>query len=83
MTQQKLKFKSPSVHNNLAPEIDKLATKDLLKDYMAEVVSIIARYQEATKAWREKSVKIKEFDEGGLVPIWSPRMQSRGKLEHK
>jgi hypothetical protein len=30
MTQQKLKFNSPIVQNNLAPETDELTTKDLL-----------------------------------------------------
>jgi hypothetical protein len=83
MTPQELKFKSPRVESNSALEKDEPATKDLLEDYMAEALSTIARYQEATKAWRDKSVKTKEFDEGDLVLTWSPRTQARGKLEPK
>lgn len=67
MTPQKLKFKSPRVENNLASETDEAATKDLLEDYRFEALGTIARYQEATKAWRDKSVKTREFDEGDLV----------------
>jgi hypothetical protein len=83
VTPQELKLNSPRVENNSAMEIDERATKDLLEDYMVEAHGTIARYHEATKAWRDKSIKTKEFDEGNLVLIWSPRTQARGKLEPK
>lgn len=70
---QELKFKSLRVENNSASETDKPVTKDLLKDYRAEALGTIARYQEATKAWRDKSIKTKEFEEGNLVLIRSPQ----------
>jgi hypothetical protein len=69
MTPQELKFKSPRLENNLTPETDESMNKDLLEGYMAEALNIIARYQEATKTWRDKSIKAKEFDEGEIVLI--------------
>jgi hypothetical protein len=50
MKSKELKFKSPRVESNSAPEADELTTKDLLEGYRAEALGTIARYQEATKA---------------------------------
>jgi hypothetical protein len=81
MTSQELKFKSPWVENSLTPETNESVNKDLLKDYRAKALNTIARYQEATKTWRNKSIKAKEFDEGELVLIRTPRVEARGMLE--
>jgi hypothetical protein len=64
-------------------EADKPVTKDLLEDCWIEALDTIAKYQEATKAWRDKSIKTKKFDEGDLVIIRSPQTQARGELEPK
>lgn len=54
-----------------------------LEDYRVEVLDTIIKYQEETKTLRDKSVKTKEFDEGNLVLIRTPRTQAWGKLEPK
>lgn len=64
-------------------EADEPATKYLLEDYRGEALVTLSKYQEVTKAWIDKSVKIKEFDEGDLVHIQTMGTQSRGKLESK
>jgi hypothetical protein len=69
------------VEDNSTPNTDKSIAKDLLENDRIEALNTIARYQEATKPWRDKSIKAKEFDEGDLVRIRSPRIQARGKLE--
>jgi hypothetical protein len=56
---------------------------DLLKDHRVKALNTIARYQQATKSWRDMSLKIKEFDEGDLVLIRTPRIQAKGKIEPK
>lgn len=56
---------------------------DLLEDYRFEALGIITKYQEETKTWRDKAIKTKEFDEGDLVLIRTPRTQARGKLKPK
>jgi hypothetical protein len=83
MTPQEIKFKSSRVQEHSTLEEDKLATKDLLEDYRVEALVKITKYQEAVKAWRDKSVKPNEFDKGDLVLMRKSRTQSRGKLEPK
>lgn len=83
MTPQELKFKSPRLENNSAMDVDEPVNKDLLEDYRVEVLGTIIKYQEETKTLRDKSVKTKEFDEGDLVLIRTPRTQAWGKLEPK
>lgn len=82
MTPQELKCKSPRVENNSDPKAEPV-DKDLLEDHRVEALNIIARYQEATKAWQDKPIKIKEFCKGDLVLIWTTQTQSKGKLEPK
>jgi hypothetical protein len=83
MTPQELNFKSPRVENNSATGVDEPADKDLLEDYIVNVLGTIIKYQEEIKTWRDKSVKTKEFDEGDLVLIRTPLTQARGKLKPK
>ena len=60
------------MENSSTPETDEPVDKDLLEGHRVEALNTIARYQEATKSWREKSVKAKELDEEDLVLIWTP-----------
>lgn len=83
MTPQELKFKSSRLENNLDPEANEPAYKDFLEDDIVKALNAIIRYQEATKAWRDKSVKIKEFEEGDLVLIQTTRTQAKWKRELK
>lgn len=83
MMPQELKFKSPRLENNLDPEANEPVDKDFLEDHIVEALNAIIRYQEATKAWRDKSIKIKEFDEGNLVLIQTTRTQAKWKHELK
>jgi hypothetical protein len=75
-TPQELKFKSPRLENNSAMDVDEPANKDLLEDYRVKALGTIIKYQEETKTLRDKSVKTKEFDEGNLVLIRTPRTQA-------
>jgi hypothetical protein len=54
--------------------------KDLLEDHRVEALNTIARYQEATKSLKYNFVKIKEFVEGDLILIQTPRTQAKAKL---
>jgi hypothetical protein len=71
------------VENSPAPEADEPVDKDLFEDRRVEALNTIARYQEATKSWWDKSAKAKEFDEGDLDLIRTPWIEVKGKLEPK
>jgi hypothetical protein len=40
-------------------------------------------YQDETKAWRDKKVKLKYREVGDLVLLWSPHTETTGNLEPK
>lgn len=69
--------------NSSAPKAAELVDKDLLEDHRVEALNTIARYQEATKSLKYNFVKIKEFVEGDLILIQTPRTQAKAKLGPK
>jgi hypothetical protein len=57
--------------------------KDLLELDMLKVVVNLQKYQDKTWAWRDPKVKLREFNIGNLVLLWSPHSESSDKLESK
>jgi hypothetical protein len=48
-----------------------------------KVVENLQSYQNETKAWRDKKVKLKHIEVGDLVVLWSTRIEALVKLEPK
>jgi hypothetical protein len=48
-----------------------------------KVVENLQSYQNETKAWRDKKVKLKHIEVGDLVVLWSTHIEALVKLEPK
>jgi hypothetical protein len=48
-----------------------------------KAVENLQSYQNKTKAWRDKKVKMKNIDVGDLMLMRNPRTKATGKLEPK
>jgi hypothetical protein len=83
MTPQELKHNSSRSNPGIISNVDELTTKDLLGGDRVGALNTLNKYQAATKIWRDKAVIPKEFEEGDIVLIRTPRIKSRGKLESK
>jgi hypothetical protein len=57
--------------------------KDLLELDNLKAVTILQKYQDETRSWRDLKIKKREFDVSNLVLLQSPRTESTGKLESK
>jgi hypothetical protein len=64
MTPHELKHGSPRTKPKAIPDIDEPTTKDLLDGDRVNALDALSKYQAATKAWRDKIVTPKEFEEG-------------------
>jgi hypothetical protein len=69
MTLYELKHGSPRTNPKAIPDIDEPTTKDFLDGDHINVLDTLSKYQVATKAWRDKAITPKEFEEGDLVLI--------------
>jgi hypothetical protein len=58
-------------------------SKDLLEPKRMKAVENLQSYQNETKAWSDKKVRLKNNDMGGLVLLRSRRTEASGKLEPK
>jgi hypothetical protein len=83
MTPHELKHGSPQTNPKAILDIDEPIAKDLLDGDRVNALDALSKYQVATKAWRDKVVTPKEFEEGDLVLIKTSRTKSRCKLEPK
>jgi hypothetical protein len=83
MNPHELKHGSPRTYPKATPDIDDLATKDLLDEDHVNALNALNKYQVTTKTWRNKVVTHKEFEEGDLILIRTGRSESKGKLESK
>jgi ribosomal protein L21E len=83
MTPHELKHGSPRTNPNVIPDIDELTRKDLLDEDHVDAIEELNKYQAQMKAWKEKTVTPKEFEEGDLVLIITNRTESKGKIEPK
>jgi hypothetical protein len=48
-----------------------------------KAVANLQKYQDETRSWRDPKLKIREFDVGDLVLLWSPHSRSSKKVESK
>jgi hypothetical protein len=55
----------------------------MLEPERMKAVKNLQSYQNETKAWRDKKVKLKHMEVGDLVLLRSPRTEASGKLEPK
>jgi hypothetical protein len=58
-------------------------SKDLLEPEHMKAVKNLQSYQNETRAWRDKKVKLKHIKVGDLVLLRSPCTKASGKLEPK
>jgi hypothetical protein len=58
-------------------------SKDLIEPEHMKVVENLQSYQNETRAWRDKKVKLKHIKVGDLVLLRSPCTEAPGKLEPK
>jgi hypothetical protein len=72
----------PTAQGNLK-FVNEPTAKDLLDGDRARYLNTLDKYQAAMQSWRDKAITPKEFEEGDLVLIRAPRIESRGKLESK
>ena len=83
MNPHELKHDSPRTNPKATPDINNLTAKNLLNRDRVNAFAALSKYQAAMKAWRDKAVTPKEFQEGDLILIRTGRTESRGKLEPK
>jgi hypothetical protein len=55
----------------------------LLESDRLKVVTNLEKYQEETRAWRDRKVKLRQFEFWNLVLLQNPRMENTGKFEAK
>jgi hypothetical protein len=58
-------------------------SKDLLEPERMKAVKNLQPYQNETRAWRDKKVKLKDIEAGDLVLLQSQLTEASGKLEPK
>jgi hypothetical protein len=80
---EEIKHQSLRTTMEASPCPNKAENKDLLELDRLKVVANLQKYQDETRAWRDLKVKLREFDVGDLVLLWSPCTESFTKLESK
>jgi hypothetical protein len=80
MTSQELQHGSPRSDPSTILDVNESTTKDFLDRDWASALNTLNKYQVAIKTWRDKVVTPKEFEEGDLVLIRTPRTESRGQF---
>jgi hypothetical protein len=83
VTPKEIKLRSARTNTEAIHSPSEAESKDLLKPECMKVVKNIQSYQNETKAWRDKKVKLKRIEVGDLVLLWSPHTEASGKLEPK
>jgi hypothetical protein len=78
-----IKHKSFQTTTKASPCPSEAEDKDLLELDRLKVIVNLQKYQEEIKAWRDPKVKLRVFEVGDLVLLWSPRTMSSHKLESK
>jgi hypothetical protein len=80
---EEIKHKSFQTTTEASPCPSEAEDKDLLELDRLKVIVNLQKYQEEIKAWRDPKVKLRVFEVGDLVLLWSPRTESSNKLELK
>ena len=81
MTPDELKAKSLRVEAQ--PQKDECIDKDLLETYKLEASENLEKYQQETKAWRDKKARIKSIRPGDFVLRRTTVTETQGKMEPK
>jgi hypothetical protein len=83
VTLEEIKLHSARTRTEAIDSPNKVESKDLLEPERMKAVENLQSYQNETKAWRDKKVKLKNIKAKDLVLLRSPRMEASGKLEPK
>jgi hypothetical protein len=82
-TPEQMKLHSARTKTEATYSPSEVESKDFLEPKHMKEVDNIHSYQNKTKAWRDKKVKLKNIKAGDLVLLRSPRTEDSGKLEPK
>jgi hypothetical protein len=77
VTPKEIKLRSARTNTEAIHSPSEAESKDLLE------VKNLQSYQNETKAWIDKKVKLKHMEIGDLVLLQSPRTEASGTLESK
>jgi hypothetical protein len=83
VTPEEIKLHSARTNMEAIHSPSEAESKNLLEPKYMKAVKNLQSYQNETKAWRDKKVKLKHIEVGDLVLLWSPRTEASGKLEPK
>jgi hypothetical protein len=75
---QNTRTRAEAIHNPTKAE-----SKDLLEPELMKAIENLQSYQNETRAWKDKKVKLRSIEAGDLVLLRSPRMKASRKLELK
>jgi hypothetical protein len=83
ITPEEIKLRSARTKTEATYSPSEAESKDLLEPEHMKAVKNLQSYQNKTKAWSDKKVKLKNIEAGDLVLLWSPRTEASRKLEPK
>jgi hypothetical protein len=83
VTPVEIKLRSAKTKTEAIYSPSEAKSKDLLEPKHMKVVKNLQCYQNETRAWRDKKVKLKHIEAGDLVLLRSRRTEASGKLEPK
>jgi hypothetical protein len=83
ITREEIKLHSARTKTEATYNPSEAKSKDLLEPERMKAVENLQSYQNETKAWRDKKVKLKNIEAGDLVLLRSPRTEASRKLEPK
>jgi hypothetical protein len=83
VTLDEIKLHSARTKTEATSSPSKTESKDLLELERMKIVENLQSYQNETKAWRDKKVKLKNIEAGDLLLLRSPHTEASGKLEPK
>jgi hypothetical protein len=81
VTPEEIKLHSARTNAEAVNGPTEAESKDLLEPEHMKAVENLQSYQDETKTWRDKKVKLKHIVVGDLVLLRSPRTEALGKLE--
>jgi hypothetical protein len=83
VTPEEIKLRSARTKMEATYSPSEAESKDLLEPEWMKAVENLQSYQNETRAWRNKKVKLKNIEAGDLVLLQSPCTEASRKLEPK
>ena len=83
VTPEEIKFQSARTQNAATTSTAEAEAKDFLEEERLKAVANLESYENETKSWRDKKVKVKTLDVGDTVLLRSPHSENLGKLDPK